>query len=135
MPIPLWLAMLLLFTGSLLFFGRVYRTALAWFVRGGQHSSWEARAELATIAASTPFALTFGLMGVEISLFLCRLAIGLNLPLLHLQEYLDFFSANKFYFVAVISLLHLLRTVPQSIASSKVYAYDLGEKLRRETLS
>lgn len=130
--IPSWMTFLLLFTGSLLFFGRVYRTALAWFVRGGQHSFWEARAELATVTASIPFAFTFGLVGVEISLFLCRLVLGFGLPFLQLQICLDYISANKPSFIVVVSLFHLLRTVPQSIASSKVYAYDMREKLRRE---
>lgn len=130
--IPPWMAILLLFTGSLLFFGRVYRTALSWFVRGGQHSSWEARAELATITASIPFAFTFGLLGVEICLFLGRFALGFGLSFLQLQMSLDFISVNKHFLVTVISLFHLLRTVPQSIASSKVYAYDMREKLRRE---
>lgn len=129
---PSWLTILLLFIGSLLFFSRVYRIALSWFVRSRQNRQWEARAELATIVASTPFAFAFGILSLEISLFMGRIALAAGLPLLRLSVYLDYFRANKLWVAAILSIFHLLRTVPQTIASTKVYAYDLGEKLRKE---
>jgi hypothetical protein len=129
---PSWLTILFLFAGSLLFFTRIYRTAMSWFVRSRQNRQWEARAELATIVASAPFAFAFGLFSLEISLSLGRLALAVGMPLLQLPAYLDYFRANKFWTAAVLSVFHLLRTVPQTIASSKVYAYDLGENRRKE---
>lgn len=129
---PSLLIFLLMFAGSLLFFGKVYRTALAWFVRGRQNQRWEALAELATITASAPFAFVFGLVSIELNIFFVRFGLASSLPFNFLQVYLDFLTANKILLVFTVSLFHLLRTVPQTIASSKVYTFDLNNKLRNE---
>lgn len=129
---PSWLIIIMMFTGSLLFFSRLYRTALVWYVRGRQNRHWEARAELVTIAASIPFGTFFGLFSLEVALLVTRLTMAMGLPFTHLPVYLDFLTRRKVWLVLAVSLFHLARTVPQTIASSKVYAYNLEDKLRSE---
>lgn len=129
---PLWLIILLLFLGSFLFFGRVYRIALAWFVRARVKPSWEIWAELVTVAASLPFAIVYGLFSVEVALLAARLLLTAQVPLYLLPALVKFMDGNRHWLAAMLMLLFLARMVPQTIASSKIYAYNVEAQFRDE---
>ena len=126
--LPQWLVTLFMFASSLLFFGKIYRIALTWFVRGRINRSWEVRAELVTIAASVPFGAVCGLLSIEATLLLARLAIETNLPFTLLPTYVLFLEGWKLWLAGGVALLFLARMVPQTIAGSKVYAYGIEDK-------
>ena len=125
---PPWILVIMMFIGSLLFFGKVYRIALTWFVRGRVNRYWEARAELVTIAAALPFGALCGILSIEATLFLAQAAVETNFPFTLLPAYIQFLEGWKFWLAAVVALLYLARMVPQTIAGSKVYAYNIKEK-------
>jgi len=130
--VPPWLTIVLLFVGSFLFFGRVYRVALTWFVRARINRYWEVWAELVTFAASVPFATIYGILSIEAILFAARLTMGSKLSFSILPALIEFTDTRKFWLSVILMLLFLARMVPQTIAGSKVYAYGIEEKIRNE---
>lgn len=122
-----WLAIALMFAGAFMIFTRVYRVALVWFIRGRASRLWEKRAELATLAASLPFALVYGLISIEVIAFAGRMVSNMGLPLFLIPQ-LNFSGAEKVWMVAAMSMLFLAWMVPQTIASSKLYAFGIDEK-------
>jgi len=130
MPFPL-LTIILLFFFSFWFFSRIYRLAMTWFIRGRTDRTWDARAELATVLASLPLSVVYGSLSIELSLFLARLAVSTGI-LPQLTDYVDFLTAGRVWLVSLAMLLYMARTVPQTIASSKIYAFNALEHLQNE---
>lgn len=128
------LIILILFLGSLLFFARIYRTALTWFIRGRINQEWEKLAELITIAASLPFGIVYGFSSLEIILLLARLLMKTTLNLPNLILLAKTVSVQKTWLTLIFAVIFLLWMVPQTIAGSKVYAYDIEEKIRAREL-
>jgi len=134
MPFSLFplFTIILMFIGAFLFFTRIYRVALAWFVRGRTSRAWESRAELVTLAASLPFGAVYGYSSIEFILLIARLLQETNLPFTVIPTIIDFLSVQKLAVVMALAVFFLAWMVPRTIASSKVFAYGIDLKTRDE---
>lgn len=124
-----WLGAFVLLAVSLFVFAKFYRIALIWFVRGRINRSWESKAVLMTILASIPVGALSGVLCIEVALIFANFLLGLELSI-SIPSYIEFITAWKPALAAGVAILFLARTVPQTIAGSKVYAYNIEEKFR-----
>lgn len=119
------LIIILMFAAALFLFSKLYRVALAWFVRARVDQRWEAWAQVMTTAASLPLATVNSIFLLNLILYLAQLAAKANLPIPRLAFYLDLMTEYENWLLLLFVLLFLARMVPQTIAGSKIFAYSL----------
>lgn len=121
MPLLLIIMFLL---AALFVFTKLYRIALAWFVRSRVDHRWEAWARAMTAAASLPLAFVSSMFSVSFLSFLVRLAAkAVTFP--RLDFYLDKIDEHEVLLLLLFIVLFMARMVPQTIADSKIFAYSL----------
>jgi hypothetical protein len=120
---PLLLIILFLLA-ALFIFTKLYRIALAWFVRSRVDHRWETWARAMTAAASLPLAFVSSMFTVSFFSFIARLAAK-TFIFSGLDYYLDKISEHEALLLLLFVLLFMARMVPQTIADSKIFAYNL----------
>ena len=119
------LIIILMFAAAFFIFAKLYRIALAWFVRARFDQRWENWATLMTAAASLPLAAVSSIFTIDLLFSLARLISKTILPIPSLTFYLNAFTDYKNWLFLLFSLLFLARMLPQTIAGSKIFAYNL----------
>lgn len=119
------LFIILMFAAAFFLFSKLYRVALAWFVRARVDRRWEAWAKAMTTAASLPLATVNSIFVINLFFFLAQLAVKANLPIPRLAFYLDLVAEYENWLLLLFVLLFLARMVPQTVAGSQIFAYSL----------
>ena len=119
------LFIILMFAAAFFIFTKLYRIALAWFVRARFDPRWESWAKIMTAAASLPLAAVSSIFAIDLLFALARLASKTILPIPSVVFYLNLFTEYKNWLLLLFSLLFLARMLPQTIAGSKLFAYNL----------
>ncbi len=121
---PLLIIIMLLIT-ALFVFTKLYRIALAWFVRSRIDRRWEAWASVMTAAASLPLASISSFFIVSFFNFLAQLAAKAKTPIPGLGFYLEIITGHENLLLLLFIVLFMARMVPQTIADSKIFAYSV----------
>lgn len=129
--LPTWFALIFALTGATAFFTFCYRRALIWFIRARVDARWASPAELMTLAGSLPFAFVCGLLSVNLSRWVGRAAVDLGVSLSLLTRWLEILDCYRYWLIAGIGAVFLAYVVPQTIATSKVYAVSIEVDLNQ----
>lgn len=129
--IPTWLLLALAIFAATAFFAFCYRRALIWFVRARIDTRWTSAAELMTLTGSLPFALMCGLLSVELSRWVGSVILNMGLSLRLLAHWLNLLEQYRLWLVAGIAAVFLAYVVPQTIATSKVYAVCIEAEINQ----
>lgn len=122
------LTIILMFVTAFFLFTRLYRITLAWFVRSRVDRRWEGRARVMATAASVPLAITNSFFLLNGFFFIAQLIIDWNIAGAGLKHYLKVSVEYENLLFLLFTLIFLARMAPQTIASSKLFAYSMEFK-------
>lgn len=119
------LVILILFGAALFTFTSLYKIALAWFVRSRVDQRWERWAKALTTLASLPLAAVNSLFILNLLFLLVQWAVNNKVPIPGLDYSLDFITNYEQLLLLLLAVIFQARLAPQTIAGSKLFAYNL----------